>query len=164
MTIVRYIVVHDCGRMINPPIVDGQVQGGRRPGSPATRFLERIEFDREAQPLTTTLADYMIAGACDLPSIAILHLDSPTAHNPLGVKGVGESGYPVPATAAVAAAIEDAQAPLRGRGRRSPGTPRPAGPSRFRLTKEPVEAGHHIWWSIPAIHTIRIANGAGTLI
>ena len=110
VAIVRYIVVHDCGRMINPPIVDGQVQGGVAQGL-GNAILERIEFDREAQPLTTTLADYMIAGACDLPSIAILHLDSPTAHNPLGVKGVGESGT-VPATAAVAAAIEDALAPF----------------------------------------------------
>ena len=108
--IARYIVVHDCGRMINPLIVDGQVQGGVAQGL-GNAILERIEFDRDAQPLTTTLADYMIAGACDLPSIAIHHLESPTAHNPLGVKGVGESGT-VPAAAAVAAAIEDALAPF----------------------------------------------------
>ena len=108
--IVRYIVVHDCGRMINPLIVDGQVQGGVAQGL-GNAILERIEFDRDAQPLTTTLADYMIAGACDLPSIAIHHLESPTDHNPLGVKGVGESGT-VPATAAVAAAIEDALGPF----------------------------------------------------
>ena len=110
VTILRYVVVHDSGRMINPLIVDGQVQGGVAQGL-GNAILERIEFDREAQPLTTTLAEYMIPGACDLPSIAILHLDSPTAHNPLGVKGVGESGT-VPATAAVAAAIEDALAPF----------------------------------------------------
>ena len=108
--IVRYIAVHDCGRIINPLIVDGQVQGGVAQGL-GNAILERIEFDRDAQPLTTTLADYMIAGACDLPSIAIHHLESPTDHNPLGVKGVGESGT-VPATAAVAAAIEDALAPF----------------------------------------------------
>ena len=108
VAIVRYVVVHDSGRMINPLIVDGQVQGGVAHGL-GNAILERIEFDRDAQPLTTTLADYMIPGACDLPSIAILHLDSPTGHNPLGVKGVGESGT-VPAAAAVAAAIEDALA------------------------------------------------------
>ncbi|MDE0334093.1 MAG: molybdopterin-dependent oxidoreductase, partial [Defluviicoccus sp.] len=110
VTIIRYVVVHDSGRMINPRIVDGQVQGGVAHGL-GNAILERIEFDREAQPLTTTLADYTIAGACDLPPIAILHLDSPTDHNPLGVKGVGESGT-VPATAAVAAAVEDALAPF----------------------------------------------------
>ncbi len=110
VAIVRYIVVHDCGRMINPLIVDGQVRGGVAQGL-GNAVLERIAFDGEAQPLTATLADYMIAGACDLPRIAIRHLESPTAHNPLGVKGVGESGT-VPATAAVAAAIEDALAPF----------------------------------------------------
>ena len=110
VTILRYIVVHDSGRMINPAIVDGQVQGGVAHGL-GNAILERIAFDRDAQPLTTTLADYTIASACELPSIAIVHLDSPTEHNPLGVKGVGESGT-VPATAAVAAAVEDALAPF----------------------------------------------------
>ena len=108
--ILRYVVVHDCGRMINPLIVDGQVRGGVAHGL-GNAILERIAFDRDAQPLTATLADYMIAGAAELPSIAIRHLESPSAHNPLGVKGVGESGT-VPAAAAVAAAVENALAPF----------------------------------------------------
>ena len=110
VAILRYVVVHDCGRMINPLIVDGQVQGGVAHGI-GTALLERIVFDGEAQPLTATLADYMIAGAAELPPIAIRHLESPTGLNPLGVKGVGESGT-VPAAAAVAAAVEDALAPF----------------------------------------------------
>ena len=110
MAILRYVVVHDCGRMINPLIVDGQVQGGVAHGI-GTALLERVVFDGEAQPLTATLADYMIAGAAELPPIAIRHLESPTGLNPLGVKGVGESGT-VPAAAAVAAAVEDALAPF----------------------------------------------------
>ena len=110
VAILRYAVVHDCGRMINPLIVDGQVRGGVAHGL-GNAILERIAFDGDAQPLTATLADYMIPGAADLPPIEIRHLESPSAHNPLGVKGVGESGT-VPATAAVAAAIEDALAPF----------------------------------------------------
>ena len=110
VAILRYVVVHDCGRMINPLIVDGQVRGGVAHGI-GNAMLERIAFDRDAQPLTATLADYMIPGATDLPPIDVRHLESPTAHNPLGVKGVGESGT-VPAAAAVAAAVEDALAPF----------------------------------------------------
>ncbi|MCY4548022.1 MAG: xanthine dehydrogenase family protein molybdopterin-binding subunit [Defluviicoccus sp.] len=110
VAILRYVVVHDCGRMINPLIVDGQVQGGVAHGI-GSAILERIAFDREAQPLTATLADYMIPGAAELPPVAIRHLESPTGLNPLGVKGVGESGT-VPAAAAIAAAVEDALAPF----------------------------------------------------
>ena len=110
VAVLRYVVVHDSGRMINPLIVDGQVHGGVAQGL-GNAMLERIAFDSEAQPLTATLADYMIPGAAEMPPITVRHIESPTAHNPLGVKGVGESGT-VPATAAVAAAVEDALAPF----------------------------------------------------
>ena len=106
VAIRRYIVVHDCGRMINPMIVDGQVEGGVAHWL-GNAILEWMGFDAEAQPLTATLADYLIASAPEMPRIAIRHFESPSDHNPLGVKGVGESGT-VPATAAAAAAIDDA--------------------------------------------------------
>ena len=128
VAILRYAVVHDCGRMINPLIVDGQVRGAASRTAWANAILERIAFDGDAQAAhTATLADYMIPGAADLPPIEIRHLESPSAHNPLGVKGVGESGT-VPATAAVAAAIERCARPVRRRGDGSPDTPRRAGP------------------------------------
>ena len=106
---LRYVVVHDCGRMVNPMIVDGQIAGGVVHGL-GNALLERMVFDSDAQPLTATLADYPAAGAATVPGIAIRHIESPTDHNPLGIKGVGESGT-VPAAAAVAAAVEDALRP-----------------------------------------------------
>ena len=106
----RYVVVHDCGRMINPMIVDGQVVGGLAHGL-GNALLERMGFDEQAQPTTTTLADYIVTGAVEMPRAAIRHFESPSDHNPLGIKGVGESGT-VPATAALAAAVEDALLPF----------------------------------------------------
>ena len=109
IAVLRYIVVHDCGRMVNPMIVDGQIAGGVVHGL-GNALLERMVFDSDAQPLTATLADYAAAGATTVPRIAIRHIESPSDHNPLGIKGVGESGT-VPAAAAVAAAVEDALRP-----------------------------------------------------
>ncbi len=116
--VLRYLVVHDCGRMINPMIVDGQIVGGVVHGL-GNALFERMAFDSEAQPQTTTLADYLLAGAAETPRIAIRHLESPTDHNPLGIKGVGESGT-VPATSVVAQAVENA---LAGYGVRISETP-----------------------------------------
>lgn len=108
--ITRYVVVHDCGRMINPDLVEGQVRGGVVHGIGATLF-EWMRYDEQAQPLTGTYADYLLPTADVLPNIEIHHMESPTPLNPLGVKGAAESGS-IGAPAALVSAIEDALRPL----------------------------------------------------
>jgi carbon-monoxide dehydrogenase large subunit len=110
VTIARYVIVHDCGTMLNETLVDGQVLGGLAHGI-GNALYERMDYDAGAQPQTTTLADYLVPSACEIPSPEISHQVSPTPSNPLGVKGVGESGT-VPAAAALVSAIEDALAPF----------------------------------------------------
>ena len=110
VTIEKYAVVHDCGRMINPAIVEGQVLGGTAQGIGGA-FYEKLVFDEDGQPLTTTFMDYLIPTAMEIPPIAIHHMESRSSLNPLGVKGVGEGGA-IPAAAAFAGAVEDALAPF----------------------------------------------------
>jgi carbon-monoxide dehydrogenase large subunit len=108
--ITRYVVVHDCGRMINPMMVEGQVRGGVVHGIGAT-LLEWMRYDEQGQPASVTYADYLLP-TCDVaPNIEIHHMESPTPLNPLGVKGAAESGT-IGAPAAIVAAIEDALRPL----------------------------------------------------
>jgi len=108
--ILRYSVAHDSGTLINPLIVDGQIQGGVAHGI-GNALLERMLYDESAQPLTTTFADYLLPGATDVPRIAARHLETPSPLNPLGVKGAGEGGT-IPAAAAIVAAIENALSPF----------------------------------------------------
>jgi carbon-monoxide dehydrogenase large subunit len=108
VTIVNYVVAHDSGTIINPLIVDGQIQGGVAHGI-GNALLEWMQYDDNAQPLTTTFADYLIPMATDVPDCKITHVESPTPLNPLGVKGAGEGGT-IPAAAAIVAAAEDALA------------------------------------------------------
>ena len=108
--ILNYTVAHDSGRVINPLIVDGQVQGGVAHGI-GNALLEWMQYDANAQPLTTTFADYLLPMATDVPTCAIAHVETVNPLNPLGVKGAGEGGT-IPATAAIIAAIEDALAPF----------------------------------------------------
>jgi carbon-monoxide dehydrogenase large subunit len=108
--IVRYVVINDSGRLINPMIVEGQLVGGAAHGI-GNALYEWMGYDESGQPLTTTFADYLLAGAMDVPRIEVGFLECPSPLNPLGVKGVGESGC-VPAAAAIVSAIEDALAPF----------------------------------------------------
>jgi aerobic carbon-monoxide dehydrogenase large subunit len=104
--ILRYTVAHDSGRVINPLIVDGQVQGGVAHGI-GNALLEWMQYDENAQPLTTSFADYMLPMATDVPTCAIAHVETINPMNPLGVKGAGEGGT-IPAAAAIIGAIENA--------------------------------------------------------
>jgi carbon-monoxide dehydrogenase large subunit len=106
VTVTRYIVAHDCGRLINPMLVDGQVRGGVVHGI-GNALFERMLYDEKGEPLTTNYADYLLPTAPELPRIEIVHLESPSPLNPIGVKGAGEGGT-IPAAACVIAAIEDA--------------------------------------------------------
>jgi carbon-monoxide dehydrogenase large subunit len=108
--LLRYVVVHDCGRMINPLMVEGQVLGGVAHGIGAALF-ERMQFDAVGQPLTASYADYLLPTCDVLPPIEIHHMESPSPLNPLGVKGATESGT-VGALNAIVSAIEDALLPL----------------------------------------------------
>jgi aerobic carbon-monoxide dehydrogenase large subunit len=108
--VLRYTVAHDSGRVINPLIVDGQVQGGVAHGI-GNALLEWMQYDANAQPLTTSFADYMLPMATDVPTCAIAHVETVNPLNPLGVKGAGEGGT-IPAPAAIISAIEDALTPF----------------------------------------------------
>ena len=104
--VVGLTVAHDCGRIVNRAIVEGQIVGGAA-HAVGNALYEWMGFDGDAQPLTVTLADYLLPGSTDVPRIATVHMESPSPLNPIGVKGVGECGT-VPTAAAIAAAIEDA--------------------------------------------------------
>jgi carbon-monoxide dehydrogenase large subunit len=104
--ILRYTVGHDCGRVINPLVVDGQVLGGVAHGI-GNALYERMLYDADVLPLTLTLQDYLLPVAGSVPSVDLVHLETPSPLNPLGVKGAGEGGT-IPVAAAVVAAIEDA--------------------------------------------------------
>ena len=108
--ILRYVVAHDCGRLINPLLVDGQIRGGVVHGI-GNALHEHMRFDADAQPLTTNYGDYLLPGAAEMPDIEVIHLETPSPLNPIGVKGAGEGGT-IPAAACVISAIEDALAPL----------------------------------------------------
>ena len=106
LRILKYVVVHDCGIVINPLIVAGQIQGGIAQGI-GNAFYERLAFDEQGQVINGTLADYLLPTAPEVPQIEILHHVTPSPYNELGVKGVGEAGA-IPVGALLAQAIEDA--------------------------------------------------------
>ena len=105
-----YWVVHDCGRVINPVLVDGQLQGAIAQGVGAV-LLEELSYDDAGQLLSGTFMDYLLPTACEVPAFALHHLETPSPSNPGGIKGVAEGGT-IAAPAAVANAIADALAGL----------------------------------------------------
>ena len=107
----NYWVAHDCGTLINPMLVDGQIVGGVVHGI-GNALFERMVYDRESgQPLTTNLGEYLLPGALEMPRIHVEHMESPSPVNPLGVKGAGEGGT-IPGIACIVSAVEDALKPL----------------------------------------------------
>jgi carbon-monoxide dehydrogenase large subunit len=121
VTLINYTVAHDSGTVINPMIVDGQVQGGVAHGI-GNALFEFMKYDADAQPLTTSFQDYLLPAAPDVPSCRIEHVETPNPLNPLGVKGAGEGGT-IPAPAAIISAIEDALSPFGVRFTEMPLTP-----------------------------------------
>ena len=119
--IERYIAFHDSGRLINPMIVDGQVVGGIAHGI-GNALYELMGYDDAAQPITTTLAEYLLPTSTEVPAIERLYRETPSPINPLGAKGVGEAGT-IPAAAAVISAVEDALSPFAIRLSSTPVTP-----------------------------------------
>lgn len=104
--LVRHVAVDDCGTILNPMLVEGQVHGGVAQGV-GQALYEEFVYDREGTPLTASLVDYTIPSIGEIPFIETLHTETPTPHNPLGAKGVGESGT-IGSTAAVQNAVIDA--------------------------------------------------------
>jgi aerobic carbon-monoxide dehydrogenase large subunit len=118
VTLQNFIFAHDCGRVIHPGIVDGQVLGGIVHGIGNTLF-EWMGYDDAAQPVTTNFGEYLLPTAPEIPRITLVHQEHPTPLNPLGVKGVGECGV-VPTAAAIVSAIESALAPFDVRVNQAP--------------------------------------------
>jgi carbon-monoxide dehydrogenase large subunit len=110
VTLLKYLVAHDCGKVINPVIVEGQVHGGVAQGVGGALYEEMV-YDEQGQLLTGSLMDYLVPTAMELPPIDTVHLEYPSPRNPLGIKGLGEGGAISP-PAAIANAVEDALQPF----------------------------------------------------
>ena len=119
--ILDYVVVEDGGVLINPMIVDGQICGGTAQGI-GTSLYEAMPFDAQGQPLASTMLDYMLPGATEVPDIRILHMESPSPYTSFGAKGIGEGGAIGP-PAALLSAVNDALRPLGVEVNRVPLTP-----------------------------------------
>ncbi len=119
--LVRHTAVDDCGRVLNPMLAEAQVHGGIAQGV-AQALFERVAYDDEGNPLTASLLDYAMPSAAELPSFSVFHTETPTPRNPLGAKGIGESGT-TGSTAAVWNAVVDALQPYGVRHLDMPFTP-----------------------------------------
>ena len=108
LNILKYVVVHDCGTVINPLILAGQIRGGVAQGI-GNAFYEQLMFDEDGQLLNASLADYLLPTALEVPRIDIAHTVTPSPLNPLGIKGAGEAGA-IPVGPLFAQAIENALA------------------------------------------------------
>ena len=108
VTVIQFVSTHDCGPMINPRIVTGQVEGGIAQGIGGT-FLENLVYSEDGQLLSASFMDYLIPTVNEIPEMVVQHLESPSPNTPLGVKGVGEGGV-IGVSAAVANAVRDALA------------------------------------------------------
>jgi carbon-monoxide dehydrogenase large subunit len=133
-----YWIAHDSGRLINPMIVEGQIHGAVALGL-GSALLEEAAYDAAGQPVAGSLMDYLLPTALDVPRLRIDHLETPSPRNPLGLRGVGESGaLPVPAV--IAAAVEDA---LSGLGVRITAMPLTSRRLAALLASAGPDDGHH---------------------
>jgi len=108
--VLKYVVVHDCGRAINPLVIDGQICGGVAQGI-GDGLMEELVYDENGQLLTASLLDYLVPTAGEIPPFGLGHHESPSPRNPLGLKGLGEGGAISP-PAALANAVDDALRPF----------------------------------------------------
>ena len=106
LDILKYVVVHDCGRVINPLVLQGQIEGGVAQGIGGA-FYERLAYDSDGQLRNASFMEFLMPYATEIPPIEIDHIETPSPLNPLGVKGAGEAGV-IPVGAVIASAIEDA--------------------------------------------------------
>jgi aerobic carbon-monoxide dehydrogenase large subunit len=128
LEVLKYVVIHDCGRVINPLVVEGQIEGGVAQGIGGA-FYERLVYDDEGQLRNASFMEFLMPYATEIPAIEIDHIETPSPLNPLGVKGAGEAGV-IPVGAVLASAIEEALG--------VPITEMPLSPLKlFELTKRP---------------------------
>jgi aerobic carbon-monoxide dehydrogenase large subunit len=120
--IVDYVIAEDCGRRVNPMIVEGQTVGGAAQGI-GTALLEEMPFDANGQPLASTLADYMLPSATEIPRFRLRHIETPSPNTEFGIKGVGEGGA-IPPPAAIFNAVNDALRLLNAEVTQTPLSPR----------------------------------------
>ncbi|TAN31682.1 xanthine dehydrogenase family protein molybdopterin-binding subunit [bacterium] len=106
LQILKYVVVHDCGRVINPLVLEGQIEGGVAQGIGGA-FYERLAYDQEGQLRNASFMEFLMPYATEVPEIEIDHIETPSPLNPLGVKGAGEAGV-IPVGAVIASAVEEA--------------------------------------------------------
>jgi carbon-monoxide dehydrogenase large subunit len=120
--LLDYVIVEDGGTLVNPMVVDGQIYGGMAQGI-GTALYEEMPYDAEGQPLASTLADYLLPGATEVPAARIVHLETPSPYTEFGQKGIGEGGAIAP-PAAIVNAVNDALADLGVEITETPVTPR----------------------------------------
>src|SRR6266852_3000350 len=118
VSFVKYVAVHDCGRVINPMVVEGQVHGGVDQGIGGA-FFERLVYNEDGQIINASFMDYLLPTAAEIPPIMVDHVETPSPLSPLGVKGAGEAGV-IPVPALFASAIDDALTPFGVRVREMP--------------------------------------------
>jgi carbon-monoxide dehydrogenase large subunit len=119
--ILRYVAVHDSGKLINPMIAEGQVHGGIVHGI-GNALFEKMAYDDAAQPISTTFADYLLPTSTEVPNIEVIFVETPSPSNPIGVKGIGETGI-IPVPAVIMSAIESALAEFQVRISEAPLSP-----------------------------------------
>ena len=137
--VLDYVVFEDCGRRVNPMIVEGQSYGGTAQGIGTALFEESL-YDENGQPLTSTFGDYVVPGPAELPSIRIEHAESPSPFTRHGIKGIGEGAAIAPA-GAVVNAINDALRPLNVEINEIPATPRRILAAILEATRTDAAAG-----------------------
>ncbi len=152
---IRHVAVDDCGRVLNPLIVAGQQHGGIGQGI-AQALFEEVLFDAAGNPLTASLADYAMPSAAELPSVEVSNTETPTPRNPLGAKGVGESGT-IGSTPAVHNAVVDAVSHLGVRHIDMPCTPERV----WRAIEEAGGSAPPLWCEPPAVFDRLAVAGAG---
>ena len=131
---LRQVACDDAGRVLNPMLLEGQIHGGIAQGA-AQALLEEVRYDDDGNPVTSNLADYGMISAAELPSFEVVHMETPTFLNPLGAKGIGESGT-IGSTPAVQSAVVDAVSHLGVRHIDMPATAERSGtPSKPQVTR-----------------------------
>jgi carbon-monoxide dehydrogenase large subunit len=118
---LRHVACDDAGKVLNPMLLEGQIHGGVAQGT-AQALFEEVRYDSDGNPITSNLADYAMVSAAELPSVEVVHMETPTPLNPLGAKGIGESGT-IGSTPAVQSAVIDAVSHLGVRHIDMPTTP-----------------------------------------
>ena len=119
--LIKHVACDDAGRVLNPMLLEGQIHGGIAQGA-AQALLEEVRYDSDGNPITSNLADYAFITAMELPSVEVVHMETPTFMNPIGAKGIGESGT-IGSTPAVQSAVIDAVSHLGVRHIDMPCTP-----------------------------------------